>query len=108
MEDVAKAGLNDRSGVGDGHRNGDGEPSKGVSDAIGLGAPDPCAIAPVRVEGGANVPTIDTMGCPSLAAVWFFVDEDSNARWGNGGAVEVKLPMNLGPGRKVGVDAGTS
>ena len=68
MEDVAKAGLNDRSGVGDGHRYGDREPSKGVSDAIGLGAPDPCAIAPVRVEGGANVPTINTMGRPSLAA----------------------------------------
>lgn len=39
---------------------------------------------------------------------WLFMDDDMDARRSNGGTVEVEGPMDLGPGRKIGVDAGAA
>jgi len=74
-----------------------GEPSNSVSDALSLGVIVPDCVTLVGVHGWAKVPAINAMGCPTAVYTGFFMDDDASARWGNGGAVEVKRSMELCP-----------
>jgi hypothetical protein len=38
----------------------------------------------------------------------FVVHNNLDARWGNGGAIEIELAMDLGPGGEVRIYSGTS
>jgi hypothetical protein len=82
------------------------EPFKGVSNAFGSGAGNPYAVAAVMVEGRTKVETGDGMRGPGVAVGWFFMDEDTCARRGQGRAVVVEGAMDLGIGRETGIDAG--
>ena len=44
-----------------------GEPGDGVGDVFSFGGPDPCPVAAVVVEGGADVPRIYCMWGPGGA-----------------------------------------
>ena len=70
--------------------------------------PHPDAVAPVAVHGGADVPTVEGVWCPTCPFVGFLVNQDTNARRGNWCAVEVVVAVDLGPGGQLGVDLGTS
>ena len=58
-----------------------GEEGNGVDDAFGMGAWDPDPIALVMVEGWSHIPTIGTVGGPSLAICGFFMNNDTRP-WG--------------------------
>jgi len=68
-----------------------------IRNALYLGVCSPYSVAAIRVQGWAKVPAINAMGCPTAAYTGFFMDDDASARWGNGGAVEVKRSMELCP-----------
>jgi hypothetical protein len=36
------------------------------------------------------------------------MDKDADARWSDGGAIEVKVAIELGPGRELGIEAGAA
>ena len=80
------------------------EPGKGLRDALFFGFIDTGLVEMVLLEGGANVPPLNDTRRSRAAVVWLLVYEDAGDGWGNGRAVEVKLTMELEPGRKVRVD----
>jgi hypothetical protein len=99
MENIAETRLDDGVSVGDGHGNGFGKPSEGVGDAFSLGGPYPSSETTIMVKGWSHVPTINSVGGPSLASVDFLMDHDMDAWWGNGCRIEVELAMDLSPCR---------
>jgi hypothetical protein len=52
--------------------------SKGVADSEGAG--DVALVATAVLEGGADAPAVDAMGCHVASLVWGDVDDDSGAR----------------------------
>lgn len=48
------------------------------------------------------------MGCPGLAVVRFDMGQHTNSRRSNGGPVKIKVSMDLGPSREVGIDSGAT
>ena len=70
--------------------------------------PDVGSVAVVGVQGRTNVPTIEAMGGPRFAVGWFFMDDDMDSGGSNGSAVEIVVAVDLGPGGKLGVDAGST
>ncbi len=83
------------SGRGSWHGDGAGEPHGGVHNVLCLSVHSPYSVAAIGVQGQAKVPAVNAMGCPTVAYAGFFMDDDASARWGNGGAVEVKRSMEL-------------
>ncbi len=47
------------------------------------------------------------MGRPASAHHGFVMDDDADARWGNGCSIEIKGSMKLCPGGESQVDVGT-
>jgi hypothetical protein len=80
-----------------------GKPCQCVCNAFGLGGPYPGAKASIMF-----VPSVDAMGSPCLATIGLFMDDNMDAGGSKGGRVEIELPMDLGPGREVGINAGAS
>ena len=87
--------------VGGGERHGNfrRKPGDGVRNAFGSGFEHPNGVTSIRVEGRTGVPSIIGMRRPRRSVVRLFVDEDTNAGWCNGGAVEVVGAIELGPRR---------
>jgi len=79
------------------HWNFAGEPHQGISDALGFGVIGPNGVATIRVHGRTKIPAVDAMGCPRASDSGFFMDDDTGARRGNRGAVEIEGTMELGP-----------
>jgi hypothetical protein len=96
--------------VGGGKRHGDfgWEPRDGVRDAVGVGGKHPNSIASVRVKCRAGIPAVFGVGAPGGPVHRFFMDEDVDAQWSDRGAVEVKVAIELGPGRKFRIKAGAA
>ena len=99
MQDISDASLDVIDGGGRWHWDLAGEPRNSVSDALGAGFIGPHCVASIGVHGGAKVPTINAMGCPTVAHAGFFMDDDAGARRSNRCAIEVKGSMELCPGR---------
>jgi hypothetical protein len=55
-------------------------------------------IAAIVFKDRANVPAILGMGGPHGMLVRLDMNEDSGARWGDQHAIEVIVPVHLGPG----------
>ena len=53
------------------------------------------AVATLMLHGGANIPTVNTMGCPGAAAVWQFMNDNTVAGGAKRGLVEIKCIMEL-------------
>jgi hypothetical protein len=102
------AGYNFVDGGGEGHGDFCWEPLECVGSSFGSGFPDPDSVASVRIRGGADVPAIDSVGSPRGTYVRCLMHEDSDARWSDGGAVEVESAVDLGPGRQSRVQAGAA
>jgi len=98
MQDIGNASLDVIDGGGRWHWDLAGEPSNSVSDALGSGFIGPHSVAPIGVHGRTKVPTINAMGCPTVANTGFFVDDDVGAGRSNGGAVEIEGSVELCPG----------
>ena len=73
-----------------------------------MGRGDPDAVALVVVQGGTNVPAINAMWGPSAMLIGFFMDNNAGAWRGERCAVEIKCALELGVGRKFGVESGWS
>jgi hypothetical protein len=106
--DGLDAGLDHGGRVGSRHGDLGWEPGEGVSDSFMLGSPNVGTIALVAVKGGANVPSVNAMSGPGGALVRLFMDDDVNTRWSNGGTIEIKVAIDLGPGREIGIDVRAS
>jgi hypothetical protein len=50
-------------------------------------------------KGKASIPSVDAMRCPCLTTIGLFMDDNMDAGGGKGGRVEIKLAVDLGPGR---------
>jgi hypothetical protein len=92
-------------GGGEGHGDFGWEPLERVGSSFGTGFPDPDSVASVQIRGGADVPAINSVGRPRCTYVRCLMHEDSDARWCNGGAVEVEGAVDLDPGRQSRVQA---
>jgi hypothetical protein len=79
-----------------GHADLGGEPGNGITYSSASGVPDLNRITAVRVEGWANVPAVDAMGRPQGPFVGLFVHSGTDARRGNGRAVEFEWSKELG------------
>jgi hypothetical protein len=99
------AGRNHRGRVGSRHGDLGWEPGKGVSYSFTLGGPNVGTIALVAVKGGADVPAVDAMSGPGGALMRLFMDDNVDTRWSNGGTIEIKVAVDLGPGGEIGIDA---
>jgi len=98
MEHVGNPSLDVIERQGGWHGNFGGEPCQGVSDALGMSIQCPDHVTAVRTEGRPKVPTVDPVRGPCLANSRLFMDDDTDAGRGNGGAVEIKWAVELGPG----------
>jgi len=98
MEYVGNLGLDIIERQGGWHGNLGEEPCQSVSDVLGMSVHGPDHVTAVRTEGRPKVPTIDPVRGPSLANSGLFMEDDADAGWGNGSAVEIKGAMELGPG----------
>jgi hypothetical protein len=106
--DVVQARKNEVSRGGERHGNLGREPGDSVGDALGTGVPQPDRVATVRIQGRADIPTVEGMGGPSGALGGLVVNEDTDAGRGNGGAVEVKMAKKLRPSRQLGIETGAT
>jgi hypothetical protein len=95
--DISQCGQNKIVGRGERHGYFCRKPGDGVRNTFGSGFEHPNGVAAIRVEGRTYVPSVIGMWRPRRSVVGLFVDEDTNARWCNGGAVEVKGAVELGP-----------
>jgi hypothetical protein len=84
------------------------EPRDGVGDAFGARIPQPNAVATVGIKGWASVPAVQSMSRPGGAVGGFFVNEDADARWRDGSAIEIVAAMELGVGGELWVEAGAA
>ena len=84
------------------------EPGDSVGNADSTCLPHPHTIAAVGFESRADIPAVFGMGRPAGSLSRFDVDEDTDARWGNGGTIEVKCSVEVCPGREFGVETGTA
>jgi len=98
MEDVGNPSLDVIEGRGGWHGNLGGEPCQGVGDVLGMRVRCPDHVALVRTKGRPKVPTVNPVRGPSLANNGLFMDDDADARRGNGCAVEIEGAMELCPG----------
>ncbi len=104
MENVAGSGGNDVGRGGDGQLEAFGEAHKSVGDAFFASGPDPSARAAVGIKGWANVQAVDAVCVPRLAFGRLLMDEDANARRGNGHAIEIIGAMDLSPSGEFGIE----
>ena len=105
VNNILEAGDNGVGGRTVGHFNFGGAPRDGVTDADGAGFPNPNLPASVGIEGGADMPTIQTMWGPGGSFVGFVVREDAAAGGAKGRTIELERTVELGAGGDVGVDA---
>jgi hypothetical protein len=108
MDQVVGGGQGAVGGRCGRHGNAGREPGKGVSNAFGTCFGDPDAVATVMVQGGAKVPTFDSMGGPSFADGRLDMDKDASTGRSKRGAVVVESTMKLGVGGQLGIDAGAT
>ena len=54
----------------------------------------------------AKIPASDTMWGPGGTLSWGLIREDAASWWSKRGFVEVECTVDLGVGRKIGVDVG--
>ena len=97
--DISHCGQDKMIGGGEGHGNFCRKPGDGVRNTFGSGFKHPNGVAAIRVEGRTGVPSVVGMWRPRRSVVWLFVDKDTNARWCNGGAVEIVGAVELSPRR---------
>jgi len=97
VNNVVDPGKDVISGRGSWHGDGAGQPHNGVHNVLCLSVHSPYSVAVIRVQGWAKVPAINAMGCPTVVYTGLFMDDDTSAQWGNGGAVEVERSMELCP-----------
>ena len=57
-------------------------------------------------RGIANIPSGDAMGCPGLALVGCFMDDDAGTEGSQGGAVEIKSAVEVGLHGQSWIEAG--
>ena len=57
---------------------------------------------------GTDVPAVNGVRCPGTAHGGLLMDHDAGAGRSQGCLIVIESTMDLGPGRKVRVDAGTS
>ena len=105
LNDVFDAGHDEVHGGGEGHGELGREPLKSVAYAFSLGFPHPNAVTSLVFECGANIPAIFAVGCPRAALRWWFVGNNSYARWSNGGGVVIEGAVDVSPSGELGVDA---
>jgi hypothetical protein len=103
-----KARLDHSGGVCNWHWYFCRAPCQGVRDALPLGRPDVGAIASVGIQGRANVPAINSVGCPGLVKGRFLMDNDVDTWGGDGRAIEVVISVDLVPSQEFGVNARSS
>lgn len=73
-----------------GHMDFSWKPGKSVGDTFGSCFIGVDSVAPVVVHSRTKVPSVDAMGSPGFASVWFDVDEDAGTGGCHGSAVEVE------------------
>ncbi len=105
MREVGEAGKDEVVGGGEGHGDFGWEPRDSFADALGTGFLDPDFVAPTRVQCRASAPAIGGMWGPSSALGRCAVHEDADARWCEGGPIAIKDPVELRPGRELGIEA---
>ena len=62
----------------------------------------------VGLKGRASVTAIFGMQGPGGPVCWLFMDKDMDTRGSNGCAVEIVVAIELGPSRKLWIEAGTT
>jgi len=97
MEDVGNPGLDVIKRRCGWHGNLGGEPCQGVGDVLGMSVHCPDHVASVRMKGRPKVPTVNPVRGPSLVNSGLFMEDDVDARRGNGCAVEIKGARELCP-----------
>jgi len=80
-----------------------GEPCDGVADVDSPCFGNQDGVAPIRVSGGAYIPSIHVMGCPAAACIRLGMGQDMCAGWGNRCAIGVKGAMDVFSDRQLGV-----
>ena len=81
------------------------KPGEGVGDAFGRSGVGPDRVATIVLEGGADVPAFDGVGCPGFVHGRWLVDEDTSTGRSKRRAIEVKRAVDLRPCGEVRVDA---
>jgi hypothetical protein len=103
MDDVVDTGDDEVSGEGEGHCDLGREPGEGVGDLLTSGVPyHPHHVAAVGFESGADIPAVTAVGRPRISFGGFFVGEDANAGRGKERLVEIKIALELCPGKQAG------
>jgi hypothetical protein len=70
MDEITGGGQGSIGGGGGRHGKARWEPRKGVSNTFGTCFRDPYAMAAIMMEGGAEIPTFNSMGGPGFASSW--------------------------------------
>ena len=104
MDNVTDAGEDKVGGVRNGHGDFGREPRECVAHSRGSGVPHPDSVAAVAVAGGADIPAVGGVWGPCGAFGGFDVDQYSDSGRGKWSSVEVEHAVELGVGRKLGVD----
>lgn len=69
---------------------------------------DPDAVAAVGVLGRADIPAVEAMWGPGAAVFGLNVGDHTTTRRANRCSIEVKVAIDLGVGRELGVEAGAT
>ena len=105
---IRDGGTENLGGGGGGHGHMVWEPLEGVGVHNLVGAPSDAGVATVALKVRAHIPAVNAGGRPGAALVGLLVNDNVGARGGNGMGVVVIVAVELGPGRKLGVEAGSA
>ena len=74
-------------------------------NSFGASFGDVDSMAAIMLGGGSNVPSIDSVWCPSASVCWCFMDKNSGARWSEGSAIVIEGSIQVCFGRDSWVQA---
>ena len=75
-----------------------------MCDSVGSGFCDINAVASVMFHGGPGVPSVVAVWVPGFVFVKFDADNDLCSRRGEGSYIEIKISVDLGICRELGIE----